>query len=497
MKLASSADQNVAQGHLVGIGLVQAPGKPERDRWYSLAVLVSGIFMTTLDLFIVNVALERIRQSLHATPADLQLVMVAYSAAYGVFLMNCARLGDLYGRKRLFLIGTGVFTVASAMCGVASSAAFLIAARVLQGIGAALLMPQILATIRVLFEGETRPKAFSIMGIVQGLASPIAQIGGGLLVTFDLFGLGWRLVFLINVPVGLLMLVLGSMWIIETRAPVPARLDVRGAIILASALLILFVPFLEGQDHGWPWWSIILPISSIAAFYLFARFEAALVRRGEVPIFDITMLSNRRLLAGVTGVFLFFASISSFFLSLTLLLQAGLGYSPFVAGLIFTPTALAFITAARLSPVIVRQLGGRSLLLGVAAFFIGLTLSVLVAFIVPTSAPLLIASLIFNGFGQGLTIPLALNANLSTVPEAQAGMASGMVGTMQTLGAAFGVAIVGVIFFADLSDPLAFTLETRSYHYGHALGTATCFNLLATALSALCFLYLTTRTKPA
>ncbi|MGY3585635.1 MFS family permease [Bradyrhizobium sp. USDA 4341] len=496
MKLASSADQTAIHGQLVGVGLVQAPSEPARDRWYALAVLVSGIFMTTLDLFIVNIALERIRQNLNASPADLQLVMVAYSAAYGVFLMNCARLGDLYGRKRLFLIGTGVFTVASALCGLAPSAAFLVAARVLQGIGAALLMPQILATIRVLFEGDARPKAFSIMGIVQGLASPIAQIGGGLLVTYDLFGLGWRLVFLINVPVGLVMLLLGSMWIIETRAPVPARLDVKGAIILASGLLILFVPFLEGQDHGWPWWSIVLPLSSVAVFYLFARFEAALVRRGQVPIFDITMLSNHRLLAGVIGVFLFFASISSFFLSLTLLLQAGLGYTPLVAGLIFTPTALAFITAARLSPAIVRRLGGRSLLLGVGAFFIGLTLSVLVAFIVPASAPLMVASLVFNGFGQGLTIPLALNANLSTVPEAQAGMASGMVGTMQTLGAAFGVAIVGVAFFANLPEPLALTVETRSYHYGHALGTATYFNLLATALSALCFFYLT-RTKKA
>ncbi|MCP1845814.1 MFS family permease [Bradyrhizobium sp. USDA 4524] len=493
MTLAST-DQNAAQGQLVAVGLVEAQGEPRRDRWFSLAVLVSGIFMTTLDLFIVNVALERIRQNLHASPADLQLVMVAYSAAYGVFLMNCARLGDLFGRKRLFLIGTCVFTVASALCGAAPSAAFLVTARVLQGIGAALLMPQVLATIRVLFEGEARPKAFSIMGIVQGLASPIAQIGGGLLVTYDLFGLGWRLVFLINVPVGLAMLLLGSMWIIETRAPVPARLDIKGAIILASGLLALFVPFLEGQDRGWPWWSIVLPLSSVAIFYLFARFEAALVRRGQVPIFDITMLSNHRLLAGVIGVFLFFASISSFFLSLTLLLQAGLGYTPLVAGLIFTPTALAFITAARLSPAIVRQMGGRSLLLGVGAFFIGLTLSVLVAFFVPTSAPLLVASLIFNGFGQGLTIPLALNANLSTVPDAQAGMASGMVGTMQTLGAAFGVAIVGVIFFADLSEPLALTLEARAHHYGHALGTATYFNLFATALSALCFLYLI-RTK--
>jgi len=495
MKLATPADQNAAKGQLVGVvGLIQATSGPGRDRWYSLAVLVSGIFMTTLDLFIVNIALERIQQNLHASPADLQLVMVAYSAAYGVFLMNCARLGDLYGRKRLFLIGTAVFTVASAMCGAAPSAALLIAARVLQGMGAALLMPQILATIRVLFEGEARPKAFSIMGIVQGLASPIAQIGGGLLVTYNLFGLGWRLVFLINVPIGLVMILLGSMWIIETRAPVPARLDVKGAIILASGLLILFVPFLEGQDHGWPWWSIVLPISSVVIFYLFARFEAALVRRGQVPIFDITMLSNRRLLAGVIGVFLFFASISSFFLSLTLLLQAGLGYTPLVAGLIFTPTALAFITAARLSPTTVRYVGSRSLLLGISVFFIGLTLSVLIAFIEPTSTPLLIASLIFNGFGQGLSIPLALNANLSTVPEAQAGMASGMVGTMQTLGAAFGVAVVGVIFFAELSGSLALTLEAKSELYGHALGTATCFNLIATALSALCFLSLT-RTK--
>ncbi|NEU98327.1 MFS transporter [Bradyrhizobium uaiense] len=490
MKLTSSPATDPTHALADAIASTAARSRPERDRWYSLSVLVCGIFMTTLDLFIVNIALERIRRDLHASPGDLQLIMVAYSAAYGVFLMNCARLGDLYGRKRIFLIGMGVFTLASGMCGLAPSSAFLIASRALQGIGAALLMPQVLATIRVLFEGEARPKAFSIMGIVQGLASPIAQVGGGLLVTYDLFGLGWRLVFLINLPVGLATILLGYLWIIETKAPIPAQLDVKGAVILALALLVLFVPFLEGQDHGWPWWSVVLPLSSLPIFYYFGRFEASLVRQDRVPIFDITMLSSRRLLAGVIGVFLFFASISSFFLSLTLLLQTGLGYTPLIAGLIFAPTALAFITAARLSPRIIRGVGQRSLLLGISIFFLGLALSVLVAFNAPTSVPLLVTSLIFNGFGQGLTIPLALNANLSTVPEAQAGLASGMVGTMQTLGAAFGVAIVGVIFFGELQGAQA-AVAGKADLFGHALGTATYFNLTATALSAFCFSLLT------
>lgn len=491
MKLNSTADRKLTRSLSGGAVPLSRYPRSERDRWYSLSVLVSGIFMTTFDLFIVNIALERIRRDLHASPGDLQLVIVAYSAAYGVFLMNCARLGDLYGRKRIFLAGMGIFTIASALCGLAPSATFLISSRALQGIGAALLMPQVLATIRILFDGASRPKAFSIMGIVQGLASPIAQVGGGLLVTYDLFGLGWRLIFLINVPVGVATILLGHLWIIETRAPLPARLDVKGALILAFALLTLFVPFLEGQDHGWPWWSLALPLSSVAIFYYFGRFERSLVRRGRVPIFDITMLSNRRLLAGVIGVFLFFASISSFFLSLTLLLQAGLDYTPLIAGLIFTPTALAFITAARLSPVIIRAVGDGSLLLGTSIFFFGLLLSVFVAFTAPTSVPLLVGSLIFNGFGQGLTIPLALNANLSTVPEAQAGLASGMVGTMQTLGAAFGVAIVGVLFFGELQGAETTTFDAKARLFGRALGTATYFNLCATALSALCFLFLT------
>ena len=199
MKLNSTADRKLTRS-LSG-GAVPLSRYPMSRRPMVFAVvLVSGILMTTLHSFIVNIALERIRRAdLHASPGDLQLVIVAYSAAYGVFLMNCPRLGDLYGRKRIFLAGMGIFTIASALCGLAPSATFLISSRASQNIGAASLMPQVLATIRILFDGASRPKAFSIMGIVQGLASPIAQVGGGLLVTYDLFGLGWRLIFLINV----------------------------------------------------------------------------------------------------------------------------------------------------------------------------------------------------------------------------------------------------------------------------------------------------------
>jgi MFS family permease len=203
----------------------------EKNRpWRALAVLLTGNFVTILDLFIVNVALPSIQSGLSASDTDLQLIVVAYALAYGLCLINGARLGDLFGRRRLFLAGMGLFTVASALCGAAVTPSQLILARALQGVGAGVLMPQVLASIRVVFEGEARRRAFGIMGAVQGVAASISQLLGGMLITLNPLDLGWRLVFLINVPIGIAALLAGRRALPEWRAPVPTRVDLRGAL---------------------------------------------------------------------------------------------------------------------------------------------------------------------------------------------------------------------------------------------------------------------------
>lgn len=458
--------------------------------WLALVVLLVGVFMTILDLFIVNIALDSIRRGLHADAAELQLVMVGYSAAYGVMMLNAARLGDLYGRRRIFLIGLAEFTAASLLCALAPTPIALIGARVLQGLGAALLMPQVFASLRVLFEGDARRRAFGILGVAQGLASPVAQIAGGFLIEHDLAGLGWRLVFLVNVPIGIAAIVAGRALILETRASVAPRLDLYGALTGALALALLLVPFMEGQESAWPWWSLVVPLLSLPVFAHFVRYERALPARNGVPIIDVRLFGNRRFVAGVVGVFFFYSAIGSFFLSLTMLLQAGLALSPLSAGLVFTPTAIAFLCGSVAGPRLARTVGHKALLAGVVSFGAGLVFSIVVGLAAPRDLRLLIASLVLNGAGQGLVIPLALNAILSSVSENEAGMGSGVVGTMQTVGTSVGVAIVGVLFFSTVRNASNASSAMQAVVYGNAFAHATVYNVIAAGLSFASFLAL-------
>ena len=454
-----------------------------RRRWRSLAVLLVGNFVTILDLFIVNVALEDMRRDLHASAADVQLFIVGYSVPYGVMLLNGARLGDRFGRRRLFLIGMAVFTIASALCGLVPSPLFLIGARAMQGIGAALLMPQVFTSLRVLFEGHERLKAFGVMGAVQGVAACISQLAGGLLIDYGVADLGWRLVFLINVPVGLAALIAGRVMIVETRAPGRTKLDLIGAGIAALGLLLLLTPLMEGRDYGWPWWSIALPIASVGVLAGFVLYEIRLIRRAREPIMDVRLFASRGFSHGVVGIFFFYSAISSFFLSFTMMLQPGLGLSPLVAGAIFTPSAIAFFGASLMGSRLARAIGHRALLIGVILFGSSFVVAMAGGVLMPGSLVLLTVAVVLNGAGQGVVIPLALNRVLSGVSEAHAGMGSGLVSTIALVGTSVGVAVVGVVFFAAVGDIEGVSAELRVATFGRALAMATICNLVATVIS--------------
>ncbi|RIJ06198.1 MFS transporter [Achromobacter sp. K91] len=466
----------------------------EKNRpWRALAVLLTGNFVTILDLFIVNVALPSIQSGLSASDTDLQLIVVAYALAYGLCLINGARLGDLFGRRRLFLAGMGLFTVASALCGVAVTPWQLILARALQGVGAGVLMPQVLASIRVVFEGEARRRAFGIMGAVQGVAASISQLLGGMLITLNPLDLGWRLVFLINVPIGIAALLAGRRALPEWRAPVPTRVDLRGALAGAAGLALILVPVMEGREHGWPWWSLAGPVLALGVLAYFVRYEKALARRGGVPVLDMGLFANRPFVAGIGAVFFFFSAISSFFFALTLLLQFGLGFAPLAAGAVFTPSALAFFGASLAGPKLATRYGRGALLFGVLAFTAGLALSAVTAATQPQNLALLVASLVLNGAGQGLVIPLAFNAILGAVQEEQAGMASGMLSTLQVVGTSAGVAVVGGVIFTMLEAAGSLPASDGASIYGGALAAAMLYNIAAALLSFVLFRLATRR----
>ena len=475
-------------------GSLAAASTSSARRWPALAALLTGNFVTILDLFIVNVAIPDIRTGLHASFAEIPLVMVGYSAAYAVFLLNGARLGDLFGRKRMFLAGMALFTLASALCGLATSAWMLIAMREAQGLGAAILMPQVMATARVLFDGDERRRAFGVMGAVQGAAASLSQLAGGWLIGHPLaadIG-GWRMVFLVNVPIGIAALLAARAFVTESRAPVAARLDVHGALAGAVALGMLLVPIMQGREFGWPWWSWAVPLASLLVFRHFVRYEQALSAAGRVPIIEIALFANRSFVMGVLAIFLIYTAISSYFLALTVLLQFGHGMTALAAGMVFTPAAIAFFTGSLSGPRLAERIGQRALLLGVAIFTVGLTVSATVAQ-AGGPLPLLMVALVLNGFGQGMVLPLSLNTILSGVQASQAGMGAGAVTTMQAVGNAVGVTVVGVLLFSLLghveggSAVDAVDAAAHVARYGHAFALATLYNVGATALAFVLF----------
>ncbi|MBB3656960.1 MFS family permease [Rhizobium sp. BK650] len=454
----------------------------------SLAVLLAGNFVTILDLFIVNVALPDIQRELQASNAQLQMIMVAYSVAYGAMLLNGARLGDLYGRRRIFLSGMAIFALASLMCGMALSPWSLIAARALQGIGAALLMPQVYASLRLLFDGDERRRAFAVMGAVQGIAGATSQLLGGSLMALDIGSLGWRLIFFVNLPIAAYALIAGKWFIVETRGATSARLDLTGALLGASALTAVLLPAMVGHEQHWPWWALISLLSSVPLFAAFVAYENRLIRRDGVPIIDPSLFRNGGVTLGMSASFLFFSAISSFSLSLTIFLQVGLGQSPLQAAMLFLPSTVAFFAGSVVSAPLAKRLQHQAPTLGMAIFTLGLLLAV-VDGLDGGGRSVLAVSVIFQGFGQGIVIPLLLNMVLSTVTNAEAGMASGVFSTIQTAGSAFGVTIVGMILFGmtDGSGHESGSAIGAAGIYGTAFAAATLYNLAAVTLGLFLF----------
>lgn len=417
-------------------------------RWWVLAIVVAAQFMFGVDAFIVNVAIPTIAVDLHATPAQIESVIAIYLIAYATLVVTGGRLGDIHGTKNVFLAGVLGFTATSLWCGLAQSGAELIVARLAQGATAALMVPQVLATLHLLFTDESRSRAFGIYGIVLGLAGAAGFLLGGLLVTIDLAHTGWRSVFFVNVPCGLI--IAAAAWRIMPSVPRRAgtRLDIKGSVVLFAGLLCLIGPLLFGHDVGWaPWlWVVMLGGGAILAGFL--KLEHIVARAG-MPLIDLTLLADAAFLRGLGAAFFFFVANLSFYLVMTLFMQRGLGIAPLAAGLAFVPLALAFVVASRHSSGRAKHRGTKVLIEGCALQIAGLAALALVAVVVDAPTPVALALImIIFGYGQGLVMAPLSGAVLSTVKPVAAGSASGMYGTTAQIGNAAGVAAIGAVFFA-------------------------------------------------
>lgn len=428
----------------------QAVTKPvdSTRRWWVLAIVVAAQFMFGVDAFIVNVAIPTIAVVLHATPAQIESVIAIYLIAYATLVVTGGRLGDIHGTKNVFLAGVLGFTATSLWCGLAQSGAELIVARLAQGATAALMVPQVLATLHLLFTDESRSRAFGIYGIVLGLAGAAGFLLGGLLVTIDLAHTGWRSVFFVNVPCGLI--IAAAAWRIMPSVPRRAgtRLDIKGSVVLFAGLLCLIGPLLFGHDVGWaPWlWVVMLGGGAILAGFL--KLEHVVARAG-MPLIDLTLLVDAAFLRGLGAAFFFFVANLSFYLVMTLFMQRGLKIAPLAAGLTFVPLALAFVVASRHSGARAKHRGTKVLIEGCALQIAGLAALALVADLIEAPTPLMLALImIIFGYGQGLVMAPLSGAVLSTVKPVAAGSASGMYGTTAQIGNAAGVAAIGAVFFA-------------------------------------------------
>jgi len=417
--------------------------------------------MVVLDFFIVNVALPSMQTELHAGAGAIEWVVAGFALTSAVFLITAARLGDRIGRRRTFSIGLAVFTLSSAACGVAGSPTVLVAARLAQGVGAALLMPNVLSIINVTYAGADLPRALGVYGLVMGLAAACGQLIGGGLIQADLAGLGWRTCFLINIPVGICALALAPRFVPESRADGRSRLDLMGTVLLTAGLIAVVLPLVEGRQHGWPTWTWISLAVAPVLLLGFVSHQRRLARRGGAPLLPPAMFRNRAFTAGLVTQLGFWCGQASFFLVLALYLQQGRGLSALDAGLVFTIMAVAYVAASAQAPALVLRFGRRLLAVGalVLAAGHGLLLAAVANVGVGGSILELVPGLVLIGAGMGLLLVPLTTTILSSVETHHAGGASGAVTTVQNVGGALGVAITGVIFFGALHGGYAHALE--------------------------------------
>ncbi|MGB9182665.1 MAG: MFS transporter [Solirubrobacteraceae bacterium] len=430
-------------------------------RWLALPVLLAGTFMVVLDFFIVNVALPSMQADLHASAGAIQWVVAGYALTSAVFLITAARLGDRIGRRRAFSLGLGLFTAASAACGVAANPTVLVVSRLIQGAAAALLMPNVLSIIGVTFTGPDRARALGAYGLVMGLAAVGGQLIGGSLVQLDIAGLGWRSCFLINIPVGLLALALAPGLVPESRGEQNQRLDLGGTVLVTAAVSAVVLPLVQGRQQGWPVWTWVSLGAAPVLLVGFLLHQRRLNRGGRSPLLDLTLFRERSFSAGLITQLVFWCGQASFFLVLALYLQQGRGLSPLTAGLVFTILAAAYVVTSARAPALTERHGRR--LLGVGALVLaaghGLLLAAVADVGVGGSIAPLAPGLALVGAGMGLLIvPLTTIIMAGMRPE-QAGAASGALATMQNLGGALGVAITGAIFFGALHAGYAHAFE--------------------------------------
>ena len=446
-------------------------GRLLRNRWSPLAVLMIGTFMFVLDFFILNVALPSIQQGLHAGESAIEWVVAGYAISTAVLLVTGGRLGDQFGRRRVFTVGMAVFVAASAACALAYDPAVLVAARVVQGIGAALMAPNILSIVGVVYTGPARVRAISVYGMVMGLAATSGQLIGGLLIRGDVAGLGWRLIFLINLPLGVAALLAAPRLVPESRAERGSRLDLAGVALITACLVAVVLPLVDGRQAGWPAWSWLLLAASAPLAVAFVLHQRRKADRGGVPLLNPRVFAAWPLRAGLITQAAFWCQQAAGYLVIGLYLQQGRGLSPLAAGGVFTFLAAGYLITSFQAPALTVRFGRRVIAAGAVLAAAGDAALYLATAHAGAggSVAWLFPGLVLLGAGQGLCITPLTTTVLSHADPATAGSVSGALSTAQQVGNSIGVAVTGVLFFGAISHGYSLAFEHSLLQMGALL----------------------------
>ncbi|AUY48512.1 MFS transporter [Streptomyces sp. CB01881] len=424
-----------------------------RLRWAALAVILAAEVMDLLDTTIVGVASPAVQRDFGGSDAQIQWISASYTLAFAVLLITGARLGDLLGRKNLFVAGAAGFTLASVLCAAAPGPGTLIAARTVQGLFAALLIPQGLGLIKAMFPPKETGAAFGLFGPVLGLSSVLGPTLGGYLTDADWFGTGWRMVFLINLPLGLLAVLAAVRILPADRTPRTAgagRLDPVGVLVLSAAVLLLVYPLVQGRELDWPLWTYLSMAASLPVLRLFVLHQRRVLRRGGTPLIEPSLFAKRAFTSALATGLVFFAALSGLLLTFTLYLQLGLGWTSLHSGLSMIPLSLGIVVGAILSGGFLGPRFGRRVLHAGMAVAAAGSLG-LWACVDHWAGGLtsweLIPALAATGFGLGLIMAPFFDIALAGVEDAETGSASGVLNAQQQLGGSIGVALLGTAFF--------------------------------------------------
>lgn len=422
-------------------------GSTQGSLWM-LAVILCGQALAAMDTAIVNVAAPTLQAELGLSGASLQLTVAGYGLAYASFLITAARLGDLYGYRRLFMLGVAVFTISSLVCGTAQTAGILIVGRILQGLGAALLVPQVLSLIQLSYSGAAKARAVGLYSMILGLGAAAGQLLGGVIVDVDLWSLSWRPAFLINIPVGVALIGLALFFlprIVERRR---VRLDLVGVLAVTGVALCVLIPLTFGREFGWPVWSLVMIGAGLLALVAFWRYEQALSGRGGAPLVDPALLTIRGVPQGLGIVAVGFIGYGGWLLTVALYLQVGLGFSPLVSGVTFGAYAAGFgvwnLFWSRLPDRIVTHAPSVALATLLCA---SLAFGSLVSdgWWHPVLGPLLLFG---AGSGHGLSFGTSVNRMTAVIPSSFAASLSGLVTSCSQFSIVTGTALLGSVYFA-------------------------------------------------